>query len=358
MNYVNNLWFPNEYLEEAKQYNGYILGRVIAQYKNYYKVLTQNTEVAAEISGKFHFNANKLSDYPAVGDYVMVDRESNQSGNAIIHSLLTRKSMFSRKAVGTSNEVQLVATNIDTIFICMSLNRDFNLRRLERYLSIAWDSGAMPVIILTKADLCENIATKLDVVESVAYGVDVLVTTNKSDNAYSSINDYIAKGKTATFIGSSGVGKSTLINGIFGEIKVGTNEIRDDDKGRHTTTRRELFVLPNGGAVIDTPGMREIGVEYADFSKSFSDIEDLIGKCKFSDCTHKSEPNCAVQKAMEKGILSIERFENYLKLKKEAKYDGLSSKQIEYEKINKMFGSMSGMKNARKQMKEKNAKKT
>lgn len=308
----------------------------------------------AEVSGKFRFEAKKLSDYPVVGDYVMIDRNTNSNGNAIIHSVLSRKSAFVRKAAGTSNESQIIATNIDTVFICMSLNNDFNLRRLERYLSIAWDSGAIPVIVLTKSDLCQDICSKLIEVNSIAIGVDVLVTSSIGEEDYSQILGYTKEGQTVAFIGSSGVGKSTLINCLIGEEILKTHGLRKDDKGRHTTTHRELIMLKNGGMVIDTPGMREMGLESADLSKTFADIDELSEKCKFSNCTHKNEPGCAVQKAVIEGIISTERLQNYEKLKKEAGYEGLSSRQIEAVKINEMFKEVGGIKNARKYAKAKN----
>ena len=228
---------------------------------------------------------------------------------------------------GTKEDIQIVATNIDTVFICMSLNDDYNLRRLERYLSIAWDSGAVPVIVLTKSDLCKDIEIKLNEISSIAIGVEVLVTTSISDEGYQSLKRFLFIGKTVAFIGSSGVGKSTLINCLLGQNILDTNGIRNDDKGRHTTTRRELIMLPNSGVVIDTPGMRELGIISADLTKSFSDIDELALECKFNDCTHKHEPNCAVQKAIKDGVLSVERLESYWKLKKETKYQGLNSKR-------------------------------
>lgn len=313
--------------------------------------------MSAEISGKFHYSVKELSDFPAVGDFVMVDRSDNLQGNGIINHILTRKSVFARKAAGSKEDIQVVATNIDTVFICMSLNNDYNLRRLERYLSISWDSGAIPVIVLTKSDLCRDIETKLNEISSTAIGVEVLITTSTSDEGYQPLKRYLSNGKTVAFIGSSGVGKSTLINCLIGQNVLDTNEIRNDDKGRHTTTRRELIMVPNLGVVIDTPGMREIGIFSADLRKSFADIEELAYSCKFNDCTHKFEPNCAVQQAINDGKLSVERLESYSKLKRETKYDGMNSKMIEKEKISEMFGGMGGMKNARKFIKEQNRKK-
>lgn len=339
----------DKFLNESKMYS-LSLGRIISQDKGLYKVATENGEFKAQVSGKLRYNAINISDYPAVGDFVMLDEND---GNAVIHHILKRKSAFIRKAAGTSHDDQVVAANVDTVFICMSLNKDFNLRRLERYISIGWDSGAIPVVVLTKADLCNDIDSILIELSDVAIGIDIMITSSLA-NDYENIKKYIKYGHTVAFIGSSGVGKTTLINKLLGEEIFETNELRNDDKGRHTTTKRELILLPDGGIVIDTPGMRELGIENADFRKAFTDIDELSQMCKFNDCTHTKEPNCAVKRAIEDGRLSKERLESYFKLKKEANYDGLNSRQIETEKINRMFKNVGGIKNARKIAKEKN----
>ena len=354
---MKKIGFSDRFLAEANLYPELYVGRVFSQSKDLYKVMCENGELTAEVSGKFRFDVKNLSDYPAVGDFVMLDRNTNTTGNAIIHNVLSRKSAFIRKAAGTSNDNQVVASNIDTIFICMSLNKDFSLRRIERYLSIAWDSGAIPVIVLTKSDLCDDIEQKLDEVNSVAIGVDVLVTSGLLEDGYLQILSYVKEGQTIAFIGSSGVGKSTLINRLLGDTLIQTGGLRNDDKGRHTTTKRELIVLEQGGMVIDTPGMREIGIESADFSKSFADIDEFAQMCKFHDCTHTSEPNCAVQKAISEGIISLDRLASYQKLKKEAVYEGLTARQIENTKANEILKEFGSMKNAKKFAKGLNAKK-
>jgi ribosome biogenesis GTPase / thiamine phosphate phosphatase len=332
-NLLEKVGFRDRFTAEAALYPDLFPGRVTAQYKNIYRVITSRGEAAAEVSGKLRYQAGRVSDFPAVGDFVMLDRETDREGNAQIHQILTRKSVFIRKAAGTGSEEQVVAANIDTVFICMSLNQDFNLRRIERYLSIAWDSGATPVIVLTKSDVCINLPEKLTELESVAVGVEVIVTSSMKEEGFQPVKAHLQKGKTIAFVGSSGVGKSTLINRLMGEERIKTREIRKDDKGRHATTHRELFLIPGGGVVIDTPGMRELGLEKADLSKTFADIEQLAEQCRFNDCSHNREPGCAVQEAIADGRLADGRLESYRKLKKEAKYDGLNSRQIEQEKI-------------------------
>lgn len=303
--------------------------RVIAQEKGLYKI-SNGTEVrTAVVSGKYRYGVQTVSDYPAVGDYVISEWPEGD-GNAVITGLFPRRSCFTRKAAGTGNREQVVAANIDTVFICMSLNKNFNIRRLERYLSIAYDSGATPVAVLTKADLCSAVGERIAEVQNAAPGVDVLAVSALDEDT-GAVMRYILPGRTVAFIGSSGVGKSTLINRLTGTDSIATRETGNDDKGRHTTTHRELITLPNGAFVIDTPGMRELGMwdSGGGIDTAFADIEALSRACRYSDCTHNGEPGCAVRKALEDGTLDRARWNSYLKLKTENEYAADSTGYLE-----------------------------
>ncbi len=347
--YLTQYGVSERFLALATQYPDYSLARVLTQHKGAYKVASEYGEILAEVSGKYIF---KEDEFPAVGDYVMLSYQEGDS-RAIIHQVLHRKSTFKRTAVGVSHQSQIIATNIDVVFLCMSLNNNFNLSRLERYISLAWDSGAKPVILLTKSDLAGDKLQELMLqVEGVALYTDIITTSIYDEELVDKFKPFLGEGITAAFIGSSGVGKSTIINRLLGNDLIETKEIGKGDKGRHTTTGREIFSLTTGGVLIDTAGMREIGVDSADLSKSFSDIEELASQCRFSNCSHGSEPGCAVQDAIQSGLLDTRRFNNYLKIKDESSYEGLNAKEIETQKLNRMFAQVGGMKNSRKAIRE------
>ena len=315
------------FLAEPEAYEKYKLVRVIEQHKDLYKVMLDQEQVmSARVSGRIMFQYTKITDYPAVGDWVLIE-DNLEYG--IIHHIMNRKSILERKSAGKTSDVQILATNIDIIFICMSANENFNLRRLERYLSVSWSSGATLVIILTKIDLTTNLKQMLFDIYQIAFGVDVLISSEFVEPYYKQIENYLKSGMSYAFIGSSGVGKSTIINKFLMTNKQKTIEIGSHDKGRHSTTSRELFFTQNQAIIIDTPGMRELQLDEADIETTFQDIEQLSKKCKFTDCTHKKEPGCAVKDAIMSGDISRERLSNYHKLLKELKYQKLKAKRLE-----------------------------
>jgi ribosome biogenesis GTPase / thiamine phosphate phosphatase len=273
----------------------------------------------AEVSGKYRNEAQSLVDYPVVGDWVAIAPRPGE-GRATIHALLDRASFFSRKAAGRTVKEQVLAANIDTALIVMALDHDFNIRRLERYLTLAWGSGVQPIVALNKADVCEALAERTAEAQEAAIGVPVLDMSAETGEGVESLGALLAPGKTAALMGSSGVGKSTLINRLLGAEHMATGAIRaDDQRGRHTTTHRELVILPGGALLIDSPGMREVGLwgDEEDLDAAFSDIEELADGCRFSDCRHGEEPGCAVRAALQEGSLDEGRYESWRKLQKE-----------------------------------------
>jgi ribosome biogenesis GTPase / thiamine phosphate phosphatase len=301
---------------------GHFAGRVVLEQRGAYRIYAESGELTARVRGKLRFDSESAADFPAVGDWVSVSIRE-RDGLAQIHAVLPRRSKFSRKAAGSNSEEQVVAANVDTVFLVQGLDHDFNLRRLERYLVAAFESNATPVVILSKADLCHDFEQKISDAESVAPGTPVHAISSTTGQGLEALERYILPGVTIAFLGSSGAGKSTLINRIVGEDVQKTAEVREhDSRGRHTTTQRELLVLKTGGLLIDTPGMRELQMWDASGSLdvAFSDVQSIAAACYFTDCSHQNEPGCAVRKALEEGSLDRGRYESYNKMEKELEY--------------------------------------
>jgi ribosome biogenesis GTPase len=321
-----NSHFSHEFdlIAGSKSGNGRALaaGRVCADSRHIYTILTEAGELSAEVSGKFRAEAGVKADFPVVGDWVAAALRSEE-GKAVIHAVLPRMNSFSRRSAGYKTEEQVIAANIDTAFIVTAADGDFNPRRVERYLTLAWNSGAEPVVVLNKTDMSGSPEDLVAELSSVAVGVPILPMSAETGVGLDALFTRLEAGETAALLGSSGVGKSTIINRLLGFMKQDTFAVREDDsRGRHTTTRRELIVLPAGGILIDNPGMREVGLwgEESGLEETFFDIEELASRCRFGDCGHGSEPGCAVRAAMEDSRLDPERFQSYVKLQKELRW--------------------------------------
>jgi len=295
-----------------------IPARVAEEQRGAYLLLTESGPLEATVTGRLMHATAAREDYPAVGDWVLARKLPGEE-RAVIHRTLPRRTRLSRKVAGTRVDEQIIAANVDTVFLVSSLNAELNLRRIERYLSVIWESGATPVIVLNKADLAENSQMLMTGVEGIAPGVDLYTTSAATGEGVDSLRRYLEVGKTVAFIGSSGVGKSSLVNRLLAGEVMAVNEISNYDKGRHTTTSRQMLTAPCGGLIIDTPGLRELGLWDADagLGMAFSDVERLAGACAFGDCQHRSEPGCAIQAALDSGELGHDRLESYRKLQRE-----------------------------------------
>jgi ribosome biogenesis GTPase / thiamine phosphate phosphatase len=339
----------NERLNEAfRPYGqqGFTPGRIALEHKQMYNVITEQGDYLAEVSGKLRHEAQGRDAFPAVGDWVAL-RAREDEGRATIHTVLPRWSKFSRMASGNEKVEQIVAANVDTVFLVNALNQDFNLRRMERYLTLAWESGAAPVIVLSKSDLCDAVEERILETQHIALGVPIHAVSTEMETGLEALQSYLSPGQTVALLGSSGVGKSTLVNRLAGKQLLKTGDIREDDgRGKHTTTHRELVQLSTGAFLIDTPGMRELQLwdSSEGLTSAFEDVEGLSQACYYQDCSHDSEPGCAVKRAITEGTLSYERFQSYLKLSKELAYlarkDDKSLQAAEKQKWKKIHQAM------------------
>lgn len=317
--------------------------RVIREHKLAYAVYGEWGPLTGTISGSLRHSAVSAAELPAVGDWVAIKPRPREA-RATIHSVLPRKSAFTRKAAGGGGDEQVAAANVDHVFLVAGLDGDFNPRRIERYLTAAWNSGAGPVIVLNKADLCSNIEERVAQVESAAAAVPIHAVSATTRLGLDALSAYLQRGRTVALLGSSGVGKSSLVNALLDAGVQRTNDVRaGDDRGRHTTTHRELFMIPGGGMLIDTPGMRELGLWSDDnegLGSSFSDIEELGLRCRFRDCRHEHEPGCAIRAGLEDGSLDAARWAGYRKLQRELHHADVRNDQhaarIEKEKWKKI----------------------
>ena len=295
---------------EHLQEDNLIAARVAAQHRGAYVVWTAEGELRARAAGRLLYEHEVGEPIPGVGDWVGV-RETT------ITAILPRRSAFIRKRAGLESEEQVLAANVDTAFLLAGLDDDFSLRRLERYITTAWDSGAAPVVVLTKADLCDDVVDAMLQVETVAIGVPVHSISNVTGIGVDELSERLQPGRTIVLLGSSGVGKSTLLNRLAGDEVMRTGVVAADGTGRHTTTHRELVRLPDGALVVDTPGLRELQFWDGDISAAFEDIEALAGECRFRDCAHAREPGCAVLAAVDGGTLALDRLRSWRKLQRE-----------------------------------------
>jgi ribosome biogenesis GTPase / thiamine phosphate phosphatase len=318
-------WGWNSYFEaiwRAMDREKAVPARVVAQSRGVWRVAGNFGESAAEATGKLRLAAEEGADWPAVGDWVAAELQ-DQGGAAMIREVLPRRSQFVRKMAGKKFAEQVIAANVETALLVSALDGDFNPRRVERYLAQCWESGAKPVIILNKADACECLEEKVDEIEKVARGVPVCAVSAKTAQGFEELVRYLGRGQTLVLLGSSGVGKSTIVNRLLGRDLQEVEQVRESDsRGRHTTTARQLFALPGGALLMDTPGLRELQLWDANegISQTFAEIEAFAARCRFTNCTHGREPGCAVQAAIQTGALDLGRLENWRKVQRELEF--------------------------------------
>jgi len=342
----------NDKLEKLRIENNlkdFEIGRVISEHKERYFVKTEKGELEAEITGNLRFSAKSREDFPAVGDWVALT--IYDSDFSIIHKILPRFSIISRQTVGQFGEIQIIATNIDYAFLVQTVDRDYNVNRLERYLTMCYSSKVSPIIVLTKTDLIneQQVAEIIDNINQRIKNIPIIAISNETQDGYEELKKIIEKGKTYCMLGSSGVGKSTLLNNLSGRTIMRTDAIsKSTNKGRHVTSHRELIVLENGGILVDNPGMREVGIADTAYGleTTFDKIVSLSQNCKFKDCSHTNKIGCSVIEAVEKGEIDKNSYENYLKMEREKAH--FESTVAERRKKDKDFGKM--QKNYKKNM--------
>lgn len=344
MRHINKLGFDRRFQDNIapERKEGYDIARVTAVHKDSYIISNGTKDIFAELVGKMIYAAASPLDYPAVGDWVLAKFYDDDSFS-IIHEIIPRKSLLKRKTSGKKIDFQIIAANIDTAFIVQSLDDNFNLRRLERYLAMINESNIQPIVLLSKTDLLspEAVTVRMGEIHEIMPHLQVCPFSNKNESDFKGVKDLLSCGKTYCLLGSSGVGKTSLLNNLIGDAVFKTAEVREkDSRGKHATTSRQLIMLDNGAMLIDTPGMRELGNFSMEIGidETFSEITQLSEQCLFNDCTHNSEKGCAILSAVQEGRLSEDRYRNYIKMNKESAYNQMS--YLEKKKKDKQFGKL------------------
>lgn len=339
---LDKLGLDDFFLNQVSGEERPLLARVTAEHRGLWEVRGENFTTSAQLAGRLRKEDEEVT-FPGVGDWVVLREVPQAEERGVIARVLSRKTVFTRGAAGREARVQVIAANVDLVFVVCGLDTDFNVRRIERYLARVWASGAQPVVLLSKADLCEDVAARVAEVESHAPGVPVLPTSGLLAEGLDAVRACLRPGLTVAFVGSSGAGKSTLVNALLAAPRMETGEVRArDGRGQHITTHRQLLELPSGGVLVDTPGMRELQlVDTAGLESVFDDITELAAGCRFGDCRHHGEPGCAVQAAVDEGTLDAERLVHFLQLEREAASWGLRHDERRRRQSERVWGALS-----------------